>query len=57
VLRAKYRFQAMWGVDVFDRTAFLWGHSASLKPGLAGRVARAQQPVEDRLRNRLRLSA
>jgi phenylacetate-CoA ligase len=57
MLRCKYRFQATWGVDIFDRTAFLWGHSASLKPGFAGRVARLRQPLEDRLRNRIRLSA
>lgn len=57
MLRSKYRFQAMWGVDVFDRVAYLWGHSASFAPGLAGQIARFRQPLEDRLRNRLRLSA
>jgi phenylacetate-CoA ligase len=57
MLRGKYRFQASWGLDIFVRTVFLWGHSASLKPGLAGLVARLRQPLEDRLRNRLRLSA
>jgi glycosyltransferase involved in cell wall biosynthesis len=30
-------------VDIFDRTAFLWGHSASFAPGLAGKVARLRQ--------------
>jgi phosphoenolpyruvate phosphomutase len=57
MLRCKYRFQASWNIDVFGRTAFLWGHSACLKPGLNGWLARRRQPVEDRLRNRLRLSA
>jgi phosphoenolpyruvate phosphomutase len=57
MLRGKYRFQATWGVDIFDRTVFLWGHSASFKPGLPGWLARRRQPLEDRLRNRLRLSA
>ncbi|HEX5272250.1 MAG TPA: HAD hydrolase family protein, partial [Gemmataceae bacterium] len=56
-LHAKYRFCAAWGIDVFDRMAFLWGHSASLKRGLPGLVARCRMPVEDRLRNRIRLSA
>ena len=56
-LRCKYRFYAMWGIDIFDRSAFLWGHSASFAPGLAGLVARFRQPLEDRLRNRIRLSA
>src|SRR5262249_15953811 len=57
LLHAKYRWLAAWGLDIFDRTAFLWGHSASLAPGLAGCVARWRQPLEDRLRNRIRLSA
>lgn len=57
MLRCKYRMQAMYGVDFLDRWAFLWGHSASFAPGMAGRVARFWQPIEDRLRNRIRLSA
>jgi phenylacetate-CoA ligase len=57
MLRSKYRFLAMWGIDIFDRSAFLWGHSGSFAPGLAGRIYRLRQPLEDRLRNRLRLSA
>jgi phenylacetate-CoA ligase len=57
MLRAKYRVDASWGLDVFDRKVFLWGHAGSFAPGLAGWTARMRQPVEDRLRNRLRLSA
>ena len=57
MLRCRYRMQAAWGVDFFDRSAMLWGHSASLKPGLAGYLALVRLPVEDWLRNRLRLSA
>lgn len=57
VMQAKYRFQAMWGLDILDRFAFLWGHTASFAPGLPGLTARWTQPVADRLRNRLRLSA
>ena len=33
----------MGDVDIFDRTTFLWGHSASFAPGLAGKVARPGQ--------------
>jgi phosphoenolpyruvate phosphomutase len=55
-LRSRYRYYAMWGVDIFDRIAFLWGHSNSFAPGLAGRLAKLKQPILDRLRNRLRLS-
>jgi phenylacetate-CoA ligase len=57
MLRAKYRFYHMWGIDIFDRMVFLWGHGASFSPGWAGILARIRQPAEDRLRNRLRLSA
>lgn len=57
MLRTKYRFYQQWGIDIFDPAAYLWGHSASFVPGLAGRIARWRQPIEDRLRNRLRLSA
>ncbi len=57
VMRAKYRHLEMWGCDIFDRTAVLWGHSASFAPGLAGRVDAVQTRLEDRLRGRLRLSA
>lgn len=56
-LRAKYRMEASWGLDIFDRKVFLWGHGGSFAPGLAGQIARLRQPWEDRLRNRLRLSA
>ena len=55
--RCKYRHAAQWNVDIFDRVAFVWGHGASFAPGWKGRVARARRPLEDRLRNRLRLSA
>jgi phenylacetate-CoA ligase len=57
VLCAKYRHLRMWGLDIFNRMIFLWGHAASLRPGLAGVLSRIKQPVEDRMRNRLRLSA
>ena len=57
MLRAKYRLCNMWGIDIFDRMVFLWGHGASFSPGWAGFLARIKQPVEDWLRNRLRLSA
>ena len=57
MLQARYRMHAAWNVDIFDRTAFLWGHSAAFRPGLAGGLASLRQPVEDWLRNRIRLSA
>ena len=56
-LRTKYRLYAMWGLDIFDRMAFLWGDSDVNAPGLAGRIARLRRPLEDRLRDRIRLPA
>lgn len=56
-LRAKYRMEATYGLDIFDRKVFLWGHSGSFAPGLTGRIAKLRQPLEDALRNRQRLSA
>lgn len=56
MLRSRYRTQAMWGVDLFDRQVFLWGHGLAFKPGVPGFLARCRQPIEDWLRNRLRLS-
>lgn len=56
--RCKYRFQSAWGVDIFDRQAFLWGNGVkAFRPGLPGLLARLRQPLEDRLRNRVRLPA
>ena len=57
ILRGRYRAHKMWGVDFFDRWVFLWGHAASFAPGWPGRMARWKQPILDRLRSRLRLSA
>jgi len=57
LLRNRYRFHASWGLDIFDRWAHLWGHAASFTPGLKGYFERVRRPIEDYVRNRLRLSA
>ncbi|MEN1681378.1 MAG: hypothetical protein AAGJ46_17485 [Planctomycetota bacterium] len=57
MLWRKYRMEQAWGVDFFDRKAFLWGHAASFSPGLTGVWQRRSQAVQDRLRNRVRLNA
>ena len=57
MVQAKYRRDAMWGLDLFDPQVFLGGQSNSFAPGLAGYVARMRQPIADTLRKRLRLSA
>jgi phenylacetate-CoA ligase len=56
-LQAKYRFYADWGVDVFDRTVFLWGPGTSPMKNWRAAWSRFRQPYLDRLRNRLRVSA
>jgi phenylacetate-CoA ligase len=56
-LRAQYRFHQAWGLDILDREAYLWGHSSQFAPGWTGWKERLLQPLHDRLRNRLRLSA
>lgn len=57
ILRGRYQGHAKWGVDLFDKWAFLWGHAASFSPGLAGKIERLKRPWADWLRNRLRVSA
>ncbi len=57
MLRAKYRSEQAYGLDVFDKKVFLWGHSGSFAPGISGAVQRVKRPIEDHLRNRLRVSA
>jgi phenylacetate-CoA ligase len=57
VLQARYRLYASWGVDVLDRTAFLWGSHHIFEHGLAGSYGRLRQRCTDWLRGRLRLSA
>ena len=57
ILRGRYRAHTMWGVDMFDRWVFFWGHEASFARGFPGFIARWKQPILDRLRSRLRLSA
>ena len=57
MLWQKYRMEQAWGVDFFDRKAFVWGHAASFAPGLSGKLQRMVQPCQDWLRNRTRLNA
>jgi phenylacetate-CoA ligase len=57
VLQTRYRMQASWDVDIFDRTAMLWGNGAAHVQGFSGVVARVQRRFEDRLRRRLRMTA
>ncbi len=57
ILHAKYRFLDSWGVSIFDRSAYLWGHEHAVPYGLRGAVEHLRSATEDYLRNRLKLSA
>jgi phenylacetate-CoA ligase len=57
MLQAKYRFHALWGVDVFDRFAFIWGPTASRRSGTRKKYDQLIERCTDHLRNRLRISA
>lgn len=57
MLRAKYRGEQSFGLDTFDRKVFFWGHRGSIAPGVSGWIQRVRRPLEDHLRNRMRVSA
>jgi phenylacetate-CoA ligase len=57
MLRVKYRFLASWGLDIFDRTAYLWSTVPAVASGLSACMARGRQRISDWLRNRIRLPA
>ena len=57
MLWRKYRMEQAWGLDIFDKKAFLWGHAASFAPGLRGMWQRQSQPWLDLMRNRTRFNA
>ncbi len=55
-LQARYRFLVSWDVDLFDRTVMVWGDSLQVEPTVRRVLLRGRRSVEDRLRNRRRLS-
>ncbi|MDZ4848794.1 MAG: hypothetical protein SGI77_05840 [Pirellulaceae bacterium] len=57
MLRTNYRYYRMWGHDIFDRMVFLWNMSGTRAQGFAGILKGYREFAEDKLRNRLRLSA
>lgn len=57
MLRTNYRYYRMWGHDIFDPMVFLWNVSSTRSNGLAGTIKGYGEFVQDKLRNRLRLSA
>ena len=56
-LATQYCHRQRLGTGLFSSTGMLWGHSVSFAPGLKGSLKRIVRPLEDLLRNRLRLSA
>lgn len=56
-LRSRYRHQQTFGVDVFDRQAYLWGNGgASTLRWPVSAAANLRLGVQDWLRNRVRMS-
>lgn len=56
-LATQYYHRQRLGADLFSPMGMLWGHSVSFAPGFKGTLKKMARPVEDGLRNRLRLSA
>jgi phenylacetate-CoA ligase len=54
---AKYRLYDAWGIDILDRSAYLWSRADLFLPGLRGTVARWRMGIKDALRSRKRCSA
>jgi phenylacetate-CoA ligase len=52
-----YHYQSLWDIDVWDKTAFLWGHTHLFPKGLKGKIKLVRSKIEDKIRNRIRLSA
>ncbi len=57
MLRTSYRYYRMWGHDIFDPMVFLWNLSSTRTNGIVGILKGCREFAEDKLRNRLRLSA
>ena len=54
---AKYRLYDAWGIDILDRSAYLWGRADLVLPGLRGTLSRLRLGIRDTLRSRKRCSA
>jgi phenylacetate-CoA ligase len=55
-LATQYFHRKRLGADIFSPIGMLWGHSVSFAPGFKGWLKKIAQPIEDRLRNRQRMS-
>ncbi|MEM1445205.1 MAG: hypothetical protein AAGF84_04065 [Planctomycetota bacterium] len=56
-LQAKYRFHQVWGLNLFDRMAWLWSSDVVRNPGWSQCWAGYQQAWCDYMRQRIRLPA
>jgi phenylacetate-CoA ligase len=56
-LATQYYHRHRLGAGIFSPMGMLWGHSVSFAPGAKGWLKKIALPLEDWLRNRLRLSA
>ncbi len=57
MLRARYRFYSLWGVEIFDRVAWVWTSQQARAPGWKGLFQRTRNQVRDHLRKRLWIPA
>jgi phenylacetate-CoA ligase len=57
MLHAKYRLYDARGIDILDRTVYLWGNPDLMTGGWRGARSRAQLAVIDNIRGRRRMSA
>ena len=54
---AKYRLYDAWGIDILDRSAYLWSRADLVVPGLRGMFTKWRLGIVDTLRSRRRCSA
>src|SRR5688572_19621313 len=48
---AKYRLYNAWGIDILDRSAYLWSRADFVVPGLRGLLSKWQLGIVDTLRS------
>ncbi len=52
----KYYYQSLWGIDIWDRTANLWGYSHFFEQDLKGKTKFIKDKVAEKIRNKVNFS-
>lgn len=55
--RDKYYCQNLWGVDVWDKTANLWGYLHFFSADFKGKIGYIKNTIKEKIRNKVRFSA